>query len=136
MPRSQLAGKLQEAITVVQEANTRQVPTGQVMEERRARSMSRRDFLRLAALAAGAVAVRPRPAASAATAPRIVIAGAGLAGLACAYELKKAGYTAQVYEASDRIGGRCWSIRNIFDQGQIAEHGGELHPGYVGASDV
>jgi monoamine oxidase len=30
-----------------------------------------------------------------------------------------------VIEASDRIGGRCWSIRDFAD-GQIAEHGGEL----------
>jgi len=52
--------------------------------------------------------------------------GAGLAGLSCAYRLKQAGYTADVYEASDRIGGRCWTIRGAFADGQIAEHGGEL----------
>ena len=32
----------------------------------------------------------------------------------------------RVYEASDRLGGRCWSIRGAFADGQIAEHGGEL----------
>src|ERR671937_661620 len=37
-----------------------------------------------------------------------------------------AGYYAEVYEAADRIGGRCWTIRGPFDEGQIAEHGGEL----------
>ena len=52
--------------------------------------------------------------------------GAGLAGLSCAYRLKQAGYTAQVYEASDRIGGRCWSDRTSFANGQVVEHGGEL----------
>jgi monoamine oxidase len=31
-----------------------------------------------------------------------------------------------VYEASDRIGGRCWSDRTSFANGQIVEHGGEL----------
>jgi monoamine oxidase len=31
-----------------------------------------------------------------------------------------------VYEASDRLGGRCWSIRGAFNDGQVAEHGGEL----------
>src|SRR5919108_1116492 len=29
-------------------------------------------------------------------------------------------------EASDRLGGRCWSIRDAFAPGLIAEHGGEL----------
>ena len=33
---------------------------------------------------------------------------------------------AQVYEASDRVGGRCWTLRGAFADGQIAEHGGEL----------
>jgi monoamine oxidase len=75
-----------------------------------------------AALAAGRFA----PSARAADSPRIVVVGAGLAGLSAAYRLKQAGYTAQVYEASDRVGGRCWTIRGAFADGQIAEHGGEL----------
>ena len=75
---------------------------------------------------AAAAATRFAPAARAADSPRIVVVGAGLAGLTCAYRLKQAGYTAQVYEASDRIGGRCWTLRGAFADGQIAEHGGEL----------
>jgi monoamine oxidase len=59
-------------------------------------------------------------------APRIVIVGGGLAGLTCAYRLKQAGYRADLYEASDRLGGRCWTRRGDFAGGQIAEHGGEL----------
>lgn len=57
--------------------------------------------------------------------PRIAIVGAGLAGLTCAYRLHQAGVAATVYEARDRVGGRCWSAPGIVD-GQIAEHGGEL----------
>ncbi|HET7449294.1 MAG TPA: FAD-dependent oxidoreductase, partial [Gaiellaceae bacterium] len=57
---------------------------------------------------------------------RIVVVGAGLAGLTCAYRLKQAGYAAQIFEASDRIGGRCWTGRGDFADGQIYEHGGEL----------
>jgi monoamine oxidase len=79
-----------------------------------------------AGIAAAAAAGRFAPAARAADAPRIVVVGAGLAGLSCAYRLKQAGYTAQVYEASDRIGGRCWTDRTSFANGQIVEHGGEL----------
>ncbi|MES2017742.1 MAG: NAD(P)/FAD-dependent oxidoreductase [Pseudomonadota bacterium] len=56
---------------------------------------------------------------------RIVIVGAGLGGLACAYDLKKAGLKATVYEAADRLGGRCSSDTTSFP-GQVAENGGEL----------
>jgi monoamine oxidase len=79
-----------------------------------------------AGAAAAAAAARFAPVARAADSPRIVVVGAGLAGLTAAYRLKQAGHTAQVYEASDRIGGRCWTIRGAFADGQIAEHGGEL----------
>jgi monoamine oxidase len=56
--------------------------------------------------------------------PSIAIIGAGLAGLTCGYRLKQAGLTAQIYEASGRIGGRCYTIHD-FDP-LVAEHGGEL----------
>jgi len=41
----------------------------------------------------------------------VVILGAGIAGLVCAYELHRAGYHVSVLEARDRIGGRVWTIR-------------------------
>jgi monoamine oxidase len=41
----------------------------------------------------------------------VVILGAGIAGLVCAYELQRAGYRVTVLEARDRIGGRSWTIR-------------------------
>jgi monoamine oxidase len=63
-------------------------------------------------------------AAYGATQPRIAVVGAGLAGLTCAYRLKQAGLNADIYEASSRIGGRCWTIHD-FDP-LVAEHGGEL----------
>jgi monoamine oxidase len=89
---------------------------------------TRREALKRAGAAtAGLMLARPwLPIAQGATAPRIVVVGAGLAGLTTAYRLKQAGYAAQVYEASDRTGGRCWTIRGAFADGQIAEHGGEL----------
>jgi monoamine oxidase len=82
---------------------------------------------RAGAAAVGLAALgRLTPTARAAPAPRIVVVGAGLAGLTCAYRLRRAGYVAQVFEASDRVGGRCWTLRGAFADGQIAEHGGEL----------
>ena len=89
---------------------------------------TRRELLRRGAVAGFGVAALGRlaPVARGASAPRIVIVGAGLAGLSCAYRLRQAGYVAEVYEASDRVGGRCWTGRGDFADGQLYEHGGEL----------
>ncbi len=89
--------------------------------------LRRRELLAGGAGLALAAALGGRlPRAIAASAPRIVVVGGGLAGLTCAYRLKQAGYRADLYEASDRLGGRCWTRRGDFAEGQIAEHGGEL----------
>ncbi len=42
---------------------------------------------------------------------RVVIIGAGIAGMVLAYELRKAGYQPQILEARARPGGRNWSLR-------------------------
>ena len=125
MPRSSLANKLQDMVSVASEATRREVTTEEIISERVSFSASRRDFLKLAAASLAAVVVHPTINAFAAG-PRIGIVGAGLAGLTTAYRLKQAGYTSTVFEASDRIGGRCWTGRGAFNDGQIYEHGGEL----------
>ena len=79
-------------------------------------------------VAAGLVAAgcRSQSAASAARArDRIVVVGAGVAGLTCAYRLLQHGIHASVYEASDRVGGRTMTLRGFFAEGQIVEQGGE-----------
>ncbi|MGM7721530.1 flavin monoamine oxidase family protein [Metabacillus sp. Hm71] len=42
---------------------------------------------------------------------KIIILGAGIAGMAAAYELRKAGYDCKILEARDRSGGRNWTVR-------------------------
>lgn len=42
---------------------------------------------------------------------KIIILGAGLAGMSSAYELTKLGYEVTVLEARNRPGGRIWTIR-------------------------
>ena len=116
MARTPLADDLQHAVSRI--AADADVPR------------TRRRFLRDAGLTAGAAAalwsLGRTPLARGAGAPRVVVVGAGLAGLTCAYRLKQAGVDATLYEASDRMGGRCWTIRGAFEGGQLAEHGGEL----------
>ncbi|MGI5354419.1 flavin monoamine oxidase family protein [Streptomyces sp. CA-252508] len=96
------------------------------------RESTRRDLLRRAAvlgLAAGAgTAVAARPAkAHAATAPRVAVVGAGIAGLTAALTLKDAGLNCTLYEANPtRVGGRMWTQRDHWAYGQTSEIGGEL----------
>ncbi|HSC90692.1 MAG TPA: NAD(P)/FAD-dependent oxidoreductase [Gaiellaceae bacterium] len=66
------------------------------------------------------------PAQAATPSGRVVVVGAGLAGLTAAYRLRQAGVVAEVHEASTRLGGRCWTQREGWADGQLTEHGGEL----------
>ena len=90
--------------------------------------VTRREIVKRAAVAGVGLTVLGRfaPLASGATAPRVAIVGGGLAGLTAALRLKQAGVNATVYEASSRLGGRCFTGRGVFAEEQIFEHGGEL----------
>ena len=74
-------------------------------------------------------APRRRPGRGAGTAAaqgaRVAVIGAGLAGTTAAYRLARSGVRVRLFEARDRIGGRCWTARGFAD-GQTAEHGGEF----------
>src|ERR1700722_18195131 len=58
---------------------------------------------------------------------RIVVAGAGFAGLMAAYRIVEAGHEAVVLEARDRVGGRVWSQELLpGDPRTVVERGGEF----------
>jgi monoamine oxidase len=56
----------------------------------------------------------------------VIVAGAGLAGLAAAVDLLNAGAQVTVAEARDRVGGRVWTLRDGWLNGQHAEAGADL----------
>jgi len=104
--------------------------------------MDRRTFLAQTAAtlattwtAAAAAHAEPSTVETQAAAPnasrQVLVLGAGLAGLAAAYELKKAGYAVTVLEARTRPGGRVLTYRDPFADGLYAEMGAE----YVDATD-
>ncbi|MGD0244734.1 MAG: NAD(P)/FAD-dependent oxidoreductase [Streptosporangiaceae bacterium] len=58
---------------------------------------------------------------------RVVVAGAGFAGLLAAYRVAQAGHEVVVLEARDRVGGRVWSRELIpGDPRSVVERGGEF----------
>lgn len=77
------------------------------------RPINRRNFLGTfgGAVAAGAVPFSPLAAAVPAKGRRVVVIGAGVAGLVAAYEIEKQGGEAILLEARTRVGGRAWSVR-------------------------
>ena len=56
-------------------------------------------------------------------AKRVVIVGAGPAGMTAAWELQKAGADVRVFEARERAGGRMYTLRQPFDDDLYAEAG-------------
>lgn len=58
--------------------------------------------------------------------PRIVIVGAGIAGLNAALTLQDAGLPCRIYEASSHIGGRMHSDTTTWDDGMVTEWCGEF----------
>jgi len=65
-------------------------------------------------------------AATSLTGASVVVAGAGLAGLSAAHDLRAMGADVTVIDARDRVGGRVWTIRDGFAERQHGEAGGDL----------
>ncbi len=93
---------------------------------------TRRRLLKLAALATGtALTTNALPHSERAWSrdrrnPKIAIIGGGIAGLNAAYQLKKAGLTASVYEARQRLGGRILSVTGAVGEGLTIDPGGHF----------
>lgn len=85
--------------------------------------ISRRRFLRLSAAAAAPALIRPAFGGQDAPSDRVLIVGAGLAGLRAADLLRKAGREVVVLEARPQAGGRVLTIRAPFDDGLYGEAG-------------
>jgi monoamine oxidase len=125
-----LHAPLSRLLREVQAACTEAAASGAPIDEITQLRAERHAYLprRAVLLGAPAAAATFRPRAARADAgPRVVIIGAGLAGLACARALwLHRGIAATIYEWADHIGGRVTTLRGYFDGGVIAEQHGEF----------
>ncbi len=86
----------------------------------------RREFLKRSALGFAALSLPSLGALARQTSggrEKVLILGAGLAGLVAAHDLNSLGYDVTILEASRRPGGRVYTLRAPFAEGQYAEAG-------------
>jgi monoamine oxidase len=99
-------------------------------------SHSRREFIRNTAIAGiGTTLINPEIAAAPPakkSSKKVIVAGAGISGLCCAYELMKKGHEVVVLEASGRHGGHVFTVRDGLSDGLYGDGGAEhfTNPGY------
>jgi monoamine oxidase len=132
--RSPLFAALRRAVRV---AGAASAPAALPVEEllgRRQERLTRRRLLQTSAAAAAALGAQTLAgplgpilwAAESRPDARVVIVGAGVAGLNAAHHLRKARVRATVYEAAQRTGGRMFSRPGALAPGLVTEFGGEF----------
>jgi monoamine oxidase len=91
--------------------------------------LTRRTLLQAAA---GALSVASQETHAATKRKTVIVAGGGIAGLCCAYELVRRGHEVTVLEASGRVGGHVKTVRDKLPDGMYVDAGAEqfTKPGY------
>ncbi|MBD3880589.1 NAD(P)/FAD-dependent oxidoreductase [Phormidium tenue FACHB-886] len=144
MSRSSLIHLLRQSYRASQISNKTQVPIAEVaaklrdlqlpktdpLEASRSAHVSRRQVLNGIA-ATGLLSLTPMGrqhliAARTAADPKILVVGAGVAGLTVAYRLQQAGVAVDLVEASRRVGGRLRSLNGNAVAPGVVELGGEF----------
>src|SRR5262245_55932131 len=97
--------------------------------------LTRRDFLRRSVIAAAPLVAPSRSQTEgqdrigrAGASKKVIIIGAGLAGLSAAFELSRSGHEVTLLEARLRPGGRVYTLREPFSDGMYAEAGAARIP--------
>jgi len=99
------------------------------------RNIKRRTFIKNTLIASAGAVVAPQLLSAETILPtskKVIVAGAGITGLCCAYELMKAGHEVTVLEASGRYGGHVFTGRDGLSDGLYADYGADhiTKPGY------
>src|SRR5262245_21811744 len=96
------------------------------------KNLTRRDALKLAGATLAAAWLAPKSEGAARRPKTVIIAGGGIGGLCCGFELMQRGHEVTLLEASDHTGGHVMTRYEPFKDGLYADLGGEhcTDPGY------
>ena len=101
------------------------------------KDVGRREFIRNAAIAGLGTSILGNDVLSQGepqkrVSKKIIVAGAGIGGLCCAYELMKKGHDVVILEASGRHGGHVFTVHDGLSDGLYGDFGAEhiTKPGY------
>ncbi|HTK19592.1 MAG TPA: FAD-dependent oxidoreductase, partial [Mucilaginibacter sp.] len=92
------------------------------------RKIKRREFIKDSLIVGAGAVVAPKLLSAETSRPaakKVIVAGAGITGLGCAYELMKAGHEVTVLEASGRYGGHVFTGRDGLSDGLYADYGAD-----------
>lgn len=127
--KTPLFGTVRKAFQMALTAERRKTSAEEIVQRSDEHRLSRRKFIEntgKTALIGGMLPAIGFPSFRRALAPRIAIVGGGIAGLNALHHLKKNGLDATIYEASNRMGGRMFSVTDAMGPGTWAEFGGEF----------
>ena len=135
--RTPLFATVRKAFALALRAEVLQTDTAEIIGQAREATLGRRKFLENAgktilggALVPGLLLPQAAPAFFrpflGETNPRIAIVGGGIAGLNALHTLRKNNLSATVYEATNRTGGRMFTVQEAMGPGTWAEFGGEF----------
>lgn len=129
MARSALMVSLQRAYKIAKASVKTGIPTDEIVDILQQKTTRRRLLyggLGLATTLATATWTQGHNSQAIATMPKVLVVGAGIAGLVAAYRLRQFGVPVDIVEARNRVGGRMQSLANAAGTGVTVELGGEF----------
>ncbi len=103
------------------------------MNERKPMTMTRREILTMTGTVLASTLIPVQSSSQAGgSKKRVIVAGAGIGGLSCAYELMRREHEVTVLEAAGRTGGHVLTVRDYLADGLYVDGGAEhfTKPGY------
>ncbi len=138
MSRTPLFRAVRRSLRLARASLTHPAPVDELIDQGRERArlarespatLTRRRFVALSSVAVAGLALEgcaPAVTRATRTTRPVLIVGGGMAGLTAGYRLRQGGVPVRILEAQRRSGGRMWSLRDHFPDGQLCELGGEL----------
>ena len=128
MARATLIASLKQAYKITKTSLETGIPSNEIIDILEQKTTRRRLIyggLGLAS-AVGAVTWHGGSDSVASSKPKVLIVGAGIAGLVAGYRLSQTGVPVDIVEARNRIGGRIYTLQNAVGTSIPVELGGEF----------